>query len=142
RDHPPSAPASRLWWDESTPGHRRAAHLGSDMIQPVSPPAARPLISAVTGPNCKTSVASAAVQRLQSAGVRAAGYDSTGSTDVDGVLHTARPRRSPEYLPEMIEYQARAGATAMSIEAFVGILGDGLFEHVEVDTAVCTGLER
>ncbi|MDN5685760.1 MAG: hypothetical protein L0G94_03620 [Brachybacterium sp.] len=42
----------------------------------------------------------------------------------------------------MIEYQARAGATAMSLEAFVGTLADGLFERVEVDTAVCTGLER
>lgn len=112
------------------------------MIQPVAAPAGRPLISAVTGTNGKTSVASATLQLMRAVGWRAAGYDSTGITDVDGIVHIARPRRSPDFLPEMIEYQARAGATAMSLEAFVGILADGLFERVEVDTAVCTGLER
>lgn len=112
------------------------------MIQPISPPVGRPLVSAVTGTNGKTSVATATVQLMRSISWRAAGYDSTGITDVDGVLHKARVRRSSAYLPEMIEYQARAGATAMSLEAFVGLLADGLFEHVEVDTAVCTGLGR
>lgn len=112
------------------------------MIQPVEAPAGRPLVSAVTGTNGKTSVASATLQLMRALGWRAAGYDSTGITDVDGVRHTARPRRSPDYLPEMIEYQARAGAAALSLEAFVGILADGLFERVAVDTAVCTGLER
>lgn len=112
------------------------------MIQPVTTPVGRPLISAVTGTNGKTSVATATMQLMRSVGWRTAGYDSTGITDVDGVLHTARVRRSPAYLPEMIEFQARAGATAMSLEAFVGLLADGLFEHVEVDTAVCTGFGR
>ena len=112
------------------------------MIQPVTAPTGRPLVSAVTGTNGKTSVASATLQLMRAVGWCAAGYDSTGITDVDGIVHTARPRRSPDFLPEMIEYQARAGATAMSLEAFVGILADGLFERVEVDTAVCTGLER
>lgn len=112
------------------------------MIQPVSPPVGRPLVSAVTGTNGKTSVATATVQLMRAIGRRTAGYDSTGITDVDGVLHTARPRRSPDYLPQMIEVQARAGAQVMSLEAFVGILADGLFEHVTVDVAVCTGLER
>lgn len=112
------------------------------MIQPVSPPVGRPLVSAVTGTNGKTSVATATVQLMRAIGRRTAGYDSTGITDVEGVLHTARPRRSPDYLPQMIEVQARAGAQVMSLEAFVGILADGLFEHVTVDVAVCTGLER
>lgn len=112
------------------------------MFQPVSPPAGRPLVSAVTGTNGKTSVAAATLQLMRSIGWRAAGYDSTGITDVEGVLHAARVRRSAAYLPEMIEYQARDGAEAMSVEAFVGLLADGLFEHVEVDTAVCTGLDR
>lgn len=112
------------------------------MIQPVSPPAGRPLVTAVTGTNGKTSVATATLQLMRAIGWRAAGYDSTGITDVGGTLHKARVRRSPAYLPEMIEYQARAGATAISLEAFVGLLADGLFEHVEVDTAVCTGLGR
>lgn len=112
------------------------------MIQPVSPPVGRPLVSAVTGTNGKTSVATATVQLMKAIGWTAAGYDSTGITDVDGVLHTARPRRSPDYLPDMIGYQALAGAQAVSLEAFVGILADGLFEHVQVDTAVCTGLGR
>lgn len=112
------------------------------MIQPVSPPVGRPLVSAVTGTNGKTSVATATVQLMKAIGWSAAGYDSTGITDVDGIVHTARPRRSPDYLPDMIGYQARAGAQAISLEAFVGILADGLFEHVQVDTAVCTGLER
>lgn len=112
------------------------------MIQPVIPPAGRPLVAAVTGTNGKTSVGTAMLQLMRAIGWRAAGYDSTGITDVDGVLHVARPRRSPEYLPDMIEYQARAGATAMTLEAFVGMLADGLFARVDVDTAVCTGLER
>lgn len=112
------------------------------MIQPVSPPVGRPLVSAVTGTNGKTSVATATLQLMRAAGLRPAGYDSTGVTDVDGALHVARPRKSPDFLPEMIEVQARRGATAFSVEAFVGILADGLFERVEVDVAVCTGLER
>lgn len=70
------------------------------------------------------------------------GYDSMGVTDVQGVLHSANTRRSPDYLPELIEREFRAGATAFSIEAFVGILADGLLERVEVDVAVSTGFER
>lgn len=112
------------------------------MVQPVSPPADRPLTTAVTGTNGKTSVATATLQLLRAVGLRAAGYDSTGVTDVHGVLHEARPRRSPDYLPELIEQQVREGAEAISLEAFVGILRDGLFERVGVDVAVCTGLER
>lgn len=112
------------------------------MIQPVNHPVGRPLITAVTGTNGKTSVATATVQLLRAVGWRTAGYDSTGITDVEGALHTARPRRSPDYLPEMIDAQARAGAQAFSLEAFVGILADGLLERVPVDVAVCTGLER
>jgi UDP-N-acetylmuramoyl-L-alanyl-D-glutamate--2,6-diaminopimelate ligase len=112
------------------------------MIQSVSPPQGRPLISAVTGTNGKTSVATATLQLMRHVGWRAASYDSTGITDVDGVIHEAKTRRSPDYLPDLIESQAIAGATALSIEAFVGILADGLFERVEVDTAVSTGLER
>lgn len=112
------------------------------MIQPASVPAGRPLISAVTGTNGKTSVGTATLQLMRAAGWSAAGYDSTGITDVDGVLHEAKVRRSPAYLPELIDYQVRRGAQAISLEAFVGILADGLFEHVEVDTAVCTGLKR
>lgn len=111
------------------------------MIHPVSAPARRPLVAAVTGTNGKTSVATATLQLMRIIGWRAAGYDSTGITDVHGVLHAARVRRSTAYLPDLIEYQARAGATAVSLEAFVGLLADGLFEHVGVDTAVCTGLE-
>lgn len=114
----------------------------NDRIRPVSPPAGRPLISAVTGTNGKTSVATATVQLMRLVGWSAAGYDSTGITDVAGVLHEARPRRSPDYLPELIERQVQAGAEAISLEAFVGILKDGLFERVPVDVAVCTGLER
>lgn len=112
------------------------------MIQPVPPPHGRPLVSAVTGTNGKTTVATATRQLMGAAGWVPAAYDSTGIVDVDGVRHTARVRRSADYLPQLIEYQARAGATAISLEAFVGILADGLFEHVEVDVAVCTGLER
>ena len=112
------------------------------MIQPVSTPIGRPIISAVTGTNGKTSVATATLQLMKLIGWRAASYDSTGITDVHGVLHEAKVRRSPDYLPNLIEYQARAGANALSIEAFVGLLADGLFERVEVDTAVSTGLER
>lgn len=112
------------------------------MIQPVSPPVGRPLISAVTGTNGKTSVATATLQLMKGIGWCAASYDSIGITDVNGVLHEAKTRRSPDYLPDLIEYQARAGATAIAIEAFVGILADGLFERVVVDTAVSTGFER
>nr|BFF12273.1 hypothetical protein GCM10025699_35760 [Microbacterium flavescens] len=112
------------------------------MIQPVTSPQGRPLISAVTGTNGKTSVATATLQLMKLVGWRAAGYDSTGITDVDGVVHEAKTRRSADYLPDLIDSQARAGADAISLEAFVGILADGLFERVEVDTAVSTGLER
>lgn len=112
------------------------------MFQPVSSYVGRPLITAVTGTNGKTSVATATLQLLRAANLRAAGYDSTGITDVHGTLHVARPRRSSDYLPEMIEEQVREGAQAISLEAFVGILKDGLFERVPVDVAVVTGLER
>lgn len=112
------------------------------MIQPVTTPQGRPLISAVTGTNGKTSVATATLQLMKLVGWRAASYDSTGITDVHGVLHEARTRRSTDYLPDLIGSQARAGAQAISIEAFVGILADGLFERVAVDTAVSTGFER
>jgi len=112
------------------------------MIQPVTPPQGRPLVSAVTGTNGKTSVATATLQIMKHLGWRAASYDSTGITDVEGVLHEAKTLRSADYLPDLIDSQARAGADAISLEAFVGILADGLFERVEVDTAVSTGLER
>jgi UDP-N-acetylmuramoyl-L-alanyl-D-glutamate--2,6-diaminopimelate ligase len=105
-------------------------------------PEGRPLISAVTGTNGKTSVATATLQLMKLVGWRAASYDSTGITDVYGVPHEARTRRSADYLPDLIGSQARAGAQAISIEAFVGILADGLFERVTVDTAVSTGFER
>ena len=108
----------------------------------IEPPTGRPIISAVTGTNGKTSVATATRQLMTLIGWRAAGYDSTGVTDVDGTLRESRVRRSPDYLPELIDAQARAGARALSIEAFVGILADGLFDRVCVDTAVSTGLER
>ncbi|WP_439901831.1 Mur ligase family protein [Microbacterium azadirachtae] len=108
----------------------------------MSVPEGRPTICAVTGTNGKTSVATATLQLMKLIGWQAAGYDSTGITSVDGVLHEAKTRRSPDYLPDLIEYQRRRGATAVSIEAFVGILADGLFERVEVDTAVSTGFER
>lgn len=112
------------------------------MIRSINPPVGRPVTTAVTGTNGKTSVATATLQLLRAAGLRAAGYDSTGITDVHGSLHEARPRRSADYLPELIERQVRDGAQAISLEAFVGILKDGLFERVPVDVAVCTGLER
>ncbi|MCJ1706487.1 Mur ligase family protein [Microbacterium sp. VKM Ac-2923] len=108
----------------------------------IDPPIGRPIISAVTGTNGKTSVATATRQVMNLIGWRAAGYDSTGITDVEGVAHKSNVRRSPDYLPDLIRTQVAAGAQAISLEAFVGILADGLFEHVEVDTAVSTGLER
>lgn len=108
----------------------------------IQPPIGRPIITAVTGTNGKTTVATATRQLMTLIGWRAAGYDSTGVTDVDGTLRESRVRRSPDYLPELIEAQARAGAQAVSLEAFVGILADGLFERVPVDVAVSTGLER
>ena len=111
------------------------------MIEPVPLPNGRPLVLAVTGTNGKTTVNTATLQLLKGIGWLAAGYDSTGITDVDGVLHKPHVRRSLSYLPQMIDYQARAGAKAMAIEAFVGVLAAGMFTHVEVDTAVCTGLE-
>jgi UDP-N-acetylmuramoyl-L-alanyl-D-glutamate--2,6-diaminopimelate ligase len=112
------------------------------MIQPVSMPQERPRISAVTGTNGKTSVATATRQLMKLAGWEAAGYDSTGVTDADGALHPSDIRRSPDYLPELIDAMVADGVEAVSLEAFVGILADGLFERVEVDVAVCTGLER
>jgi len=112
------------------------------MITPVPRPEGRPVVSAVTGTNGKTSVATATRQLMTLIGWRAASYDSTGITDVSGDVHEANTRRSPDYLPELIESQARAGADAVSLEAYVGILADGLFERVEVDVAVSTGLER
>jgi UDP-N-acetylmuramoyl-L-alanyl-D-glutamate--2,6-diaminopimelate ligase len=108
----------------------------------IQTPTGRPIITAVTGTNGKTSVATATRQVMNLVGWRAAGYDSTGVTEVDGTRRESRVRRSPDYLPELIDTQARAGAQAVSLEAFVGILADGLFEHVPVDVAVSTGLER
>lgn len=112
------------------------------MLEPVSPPVGRPVISAVTGTNGKTSVATATLQIMRAIGWCAAGYDSTGVDEVDGRLRPSGVRRSPDYLPELIDSQAARGAQAISLEAFVGILADGLFERVNVDVAVCTGLER
>jgi UDP-N-acetylmuramoyl-L-alanyl-D-glutamate--2,6-diaminopimelate ligase len=108
----------------------------------IQPPVGRPLITTVTGTNGKTTVATATRQVMNLIGWRAAGYDSTGVTEVDGTVRESRVRRSPDYLPELIDAQARAGAQAVSLEAFVGILADGLFERVSVDVAVSTGLER
>ena len=108
----------------------------------IQPPVGRPIITAVTGTNGKTTVATATRQVMNLIGWRAAGYDSTGVTEVVGTLRESRVRRSPDYLPELIDAQARAGAHAVSLEAFVGILADGLFERVPVDVAVSTGLER
>ena len=111
------------------------------MLHPVTAPTGRPLVSAVTGTNGKTSVTSATLQLMRAIGWPAAGYDSTAVTDVHGVRHKARVRRSTSYVREMIDFQAKAGATAFALEAFVGLLADGMFTTVEVDTAVCTGLE-
>lgn len=112
------------------------------MIQPVRRPEGRPITTAVTGTNGKTSVATATIQLMRGAGWRSAGYDSIGITDVAGVLHPSNIRKSTSYLPELIAEQVRDGAEAISLEAFVGILADGLFQDVPVDVAVCTGLER
>ncbi len=112
------------------------------MLEPVTKPVGRPLVTAVTGTNGKTSVATATLQLLRAAGMRAAGCDSTGITDVHGAVRPAQFRRSAQFLPDLIEEQVALGAEAISLEAFVGILKDGLLEHVEVDVAVCTGLER
>ncbi|MGY5763602.1 Mur ligase family protein [Brachybacterium sp. DNPG3] len=105
-------------------------------------PVDRPLVSAVTGTNGKTSVATATLQLMRATGLRAAGCDSTGITDVHGAVRPSAFRRSARFLPDLIAEQAALGAEAISLEAFVGILKDGLFEHVEVDAAVCTGLEQ
>ena len=112
------------------------------MIQPVTAPVGRPLTTAVTGTNGKTTVATATLQLMRAAGLRAAGCDSTGIDDVHGAVRPAQFRRSAQFLPDLIAEQVALGAEAISLEAFVGILKDGLFEHVEVDVAVCTGLER
>jgi UDP-N-acetylmuramoyl-L-alanyl-D-glutamate--2,6-diaminopimelate ligase len=112
------------------------------MIQPVPAPVGRPLVAAVTGTNGKTSVATATLQLMRAAGLRAAGCDSTGITDVHGAVRPAEFRRSERFLPELIAEQVALGAEAISLEAFVGILKDGLLAQVEVDVAVCTGLER
>ena len=112
------------------------------MHQPVTSPVGRPLVTAVTGTNGKTSVATATLQLLRAAGLRAAGCDSTGITDVHGRVRPANFRRSAQFLPDLIAEQVALGAEAISLEAFVGILKDGLLTQVEVDVAVCTGLER
>lgn len=101
-----------------------------------------PRVSAVTGTNGKTSVATATLQLMRAAGWSAAGVDSLGITDVDGRREPARFRKSPDYLPGVIDAQVALGARAVSLEAFVGILKDGLLERVDVDVAVFTGLER
>ncbi|MEO2098573.1 MAG: Mur ligase family protein [Brachybacterium sp.] len=112
------------------------------MVQPITAPLGRPLTTAVTGTNGKTTVATATLQLLRAAGLRAAGCDSTGIDDVHGAVRPAQFRRSAQFLPDLIAEQVALGAEAISLEAFVGVLKDGLFEHVEVDVAVCTGLER
>ena len=112
------------------------------MVQPITAPVGRPLTTAVTGTTGKTTVATATLQPLRAAGLRAAGCDSTGIDDVHGAVRPAQFRRSAQFLPDLLAEQVALGAEAISLEAFVGILKDGLFEHVEVDVAVCTGLER
>ena len=112
------------------------------MITPISRREGRPVISAITVTNGKTTVANATWLLMTLIGWRAASYDSTGITDVNGEVREAKTRRSPDYLPEFIDSQAHAGADAVSLEAYVGILADGLFDRVEVDVAVSTGLER
>lgn len=54
------------------------------MIQPITALVGRPLTTAVTGTNDKTTVATATLQLLRAAGLRAAGCDSTGIDDVHG----------------------------------------------------------
>ena len=111
------------------------------MIQPITAPVGRPLTTAVTGTTGKTTVATATLQLLRAAGLRAAGCDSTGIDDVHGAVRPAQFRRSAQFLPDLLAEQVVLGAEAITLEAFVGTLKDGLYEHVEVDVAVCTGLE-
>src|SRR5699024_7797228 len=121
-------PADRepvMGWERRAEGARRRRSRGSSM-QPVTSPVGRPLVTAVTGTNGKTSVATATLQLLRAAGLRAAGCDSTGLTDVDGRVRPANFRRSAQFLPDLIAEQVALGAEAISLEAFVGILKDGL----------------
>lgn len=114
------------------------------MVQPITAPVGRPLTTAVTGTTGttgKTTVATATLHLLRAAGLRAAGCDSTGIDDVHGAVRPAQFRRSAQFLPDLLAEQAVLGEEAISLEAFAGIVKDGLYEHVEVDVAVCTGLE-
>ena len=54
------------------------------MVQPITAPVGRPLTTAVTGTTGRTTVATATLQLLRAAGLRAAGCDSTGIDDVHG----------------------------------------------------------
>lgn len=128
---------------------RDARHgaLGSDtpedlVIPRVTARTDRPLIAAVTGTNGKTTVAHTTRQLMRDVGWGAAGIDSLGITDTAGGTESARIRRSARYYPETIAALSRRGAEAISLEAYVGVLADGLLADVEVDVAVCTGLER
>ncbi|MFC0000921.1 MULTISPECIES: Mur ligase family protein [Brachybacterium] len=56
-------------------------------------------------------------------------------------MRPAQFRRSAQFLPDLLAEQVVLGEEAITLEAFVGTLKDGLYEHVEVDVAVCTGLE-
>ena len=86
------------------------------MIQPVTAPVGRPLVSAVTGTNGKTTVATATLQLLRAAGLHAAGCDSTGIDDVHGAVRPAQFRRSAQFLPDLIAEQVALGAEAISLE--------------------------
>lgn len=114
---------------------------GRHMLRGVEIMPGAPRISAVTGTNGKTSVASATVQLMRAAGWAAADVDSLGVAHVDGTREPTRFRKSPDHLPGIIAEESRDGAEAVSLEAFVGILKDGLLDRVTVDVAVSTGIE-
>ncbi len=101
----------------------------------------RPLLAAVTGTNGKTSVTTYLHQLFTAVGWAGSSYTSHGLRSPDGSLAPVEVENTAEFLPGMIAGEAAKGATAMALESFAGALAIGIYAEVDVDVAICTGIE-
>ena len=111
------------------------------MTPPRSVPPDRPRLVAVTGTNGKTSVATFTYQLFRAVGWAGSSYTSHGLRSPDGTLAPVEVENTATFLPAMIAGEQASGAEAMAIEAFAAALQIGIHAAMEVDVAVCTGVE-
>lgn len=97
---------------------------------------------AVTGTNGKTSTVEFCRQLLARSGVRAASYGTLGMVTDAGRDPNPSTAVGPWALPAFLMRLETAETDVVALEAFSSLLADGMFEHVSVDIAAFTNLDR